>query len=747
MNGWSATFAAPAMLWGLAAVALPVVIHLLNRRRAVEIDWGAMQFLELGRKARRRLRLEELLLMAGRMGVLALVALALARPLLGGGGTVAGGGGGPRDVVVILDGSESLERLDGAATRRGAAIEAAWDVIARLPQGSSVAIVDARERPRVLLAPLSTDRDRAREALRAAGPGRGGADLPAAIAEGWRLLEAGRNPARDLVILTDERRSGWRLDEAGRWRLLRDLHADLARRGGAPRLWVGLAGGGGPATGADGAVARVAVERDLVPAGLPLTVRAEVVNLGPGRLEGRAAELLRDGAVVPGSARAVEALSPGAATTLEFTMLPATPGVHELAVRLSQGDDPLEVNDEAATLVEAATALPVVVVEGRPGAGPFAGEADFVRAALSPRDDAAPAVAARVVPAARFRPAALSAARVLILAGVERLTREQEAAVAAFLARGGGVLAVFAEATDLRGDGPGREDRAGWLPIRSAAAGPAGRLGVSSFAGPVMGPLGRGDEPALGRAEIARPVALEPVEGAAVEARLDDGRPWLVVKPWGAGLVGAVGGSLSARGGTLAVNPDFVPWLHALVYRLAGPSGAVVRIAPGAAYHAEVPASAGLAAEAERVAVRRPDGARSEAVVERLGGVARVRFDATDEPGVYAVEWPAGPAGRFVVEADPRERDPAPLSEADLAALAEGWPFEAASGAASVAGRMLDGGGRASGPRPVWRWLIAAALGGLCLEIAATRRLARRRGLAAEEGEDEPSAAAAEAAP
>ena len=42
------------MLLGLLGVALPVIIHLLNRRRDTVIDWGAMQFLDLGRQARRK---------------------------------------------------------------------------------------------------------------------------------------------------------------------------------------------------------------------------------------------------------------------------------------------------------------------------------------------------------------------------------------------------------------------------------------------------------------------------------------------------------------------------------------------------------------------------------------------------------------------------------------------------------------------------------------------------------------------
>ena len=49
-----------AMLVGLLGAAVPVVIHLINRSRDPIVDWGAMQFLELGRRARQELRLNEL---------------------------------------------------------------------------------------------------------------------------------------------------------------------------------------------------------------------------------------------------------------------------------------------------------------------------------------------------------------------------------------------------------------------------------------------------------------------------------------------------------------------------------------------------------------------------------------------------------------------------------------------------------------------------------------------------------------
>ena len=106
------------MLAGLAGAAIPVVIHLLNRRRTTVVDWGAMQFLELGRRARLKFQLSELLLLAGRMALLAIVALALARPFWianqpearAAEAGVGFFGGQRRDVVLVIDGSGSMGR-------------------------------------------------------------------------------------------------------------------------------------------------------------------------------------------------------------------------------------------------------------------------------------------------------------------------------------------------------------------------------------------------------------------------------------------------------------------------------------------------------------------------------------------------------------------------------------------------------------------------------------------------------------
>lgn len=101
------------MLLGLAGIALPIIAHLLSRRRFDVVAWGAMQFLNPSRKTRRRLKLEELLLLLLRIGLIALIVFAVTRPIIPSGWLSGYRSAGSRTVVLIIDGSNSMSRTDG----------------------------------------------------------------------------------------------------------------------------------------------------------------------------------------------------------------------------------------------------------------------------------------------------------------------------------------------------------------------------------------------------------------------------------------------------------------------------------------------------------------------------------------------------------------------------------------------------------------------------------------------------------
>ncbi len=99
---------------GLAAIAIPIAIHLLMRRRRKPTPWAAMRFLlEAMRKRRRRLQLERLLLLAVRCLLVAAIALALGRPTLRGLAGDSPFGSAAVTLAIVIDDSIASGAPDG----------------------------------------------------------------------------------------------------------------------------------------------------------------------------------------------------------------------------------------------------------------------------------------------------------------------------------------------------------------------------------------------------------------------------------------------------------------------------------------------------------------------------------------------------------------------------------------------------------------------------------------------------------
>lgn len=118
-------FTHPYLLWGLFCVLLPLVIHLINLLRHRPVEWGAMEFLLAAyRKHRTRVRLLELLLLLLRMGLIALIVLMLAGPVIR---SVLPGGEKTHHVVILDDSFSMNDRLGESSV-----FESARDTVRKL---------------------------------------------------------------------------------------------------------------------------------------------------------------------------------------------------------------------------------------------------------------------------------------------------------------------------------------------------------------------------------------------------------------------------------------------------------------------------------------------------------------------------------------------------------------------------------------------------------------------------------------
>ncbi|TAE75214.1 MAG: hypothetical protein EAZ84_09735 [Verrucomicrobia bacterium] len=137
------SFLQPLLLWGLLAAAIPIIIHLLNRRRHKTVMWAAMQFLlKATRESRGKKKLRHILILTCRCLGIAALATAAARPLLS--GMMGWNGGKPDLVVLILDRSASMEATpkNGNLPRRKLALQRVRDAMADL-DGTRLVLIDS----------------------------------------------------------------------------------------------------------------------------------------------------------------------------------------------------------------------------------------------------------------------------------------------------------------------------------------------------------------------------------------------------------------------------------------------------------------------------------------------------------------------------------------------------------------------------------------------------------------------------
>src|SRR5262245_43745951 len=113
------SFLNPLFLLGLAAAAIPVIIHLFTRKRPREVPFSSLEFLtEVNRSEIRRIQLKQWLLLLLRALALAALALAMSRPVWRSAG---GQRGASATVVALVDVSGSM----GALTRSGTLVQEA----------------------------------------------------------------------------------------------------------------------------------------------------------------------------------------------------------------------------------------------------------------------------------------------------------------------------------------------------------------------------------------------------------------------------------------------------------------------------------------------------------------------------------------------------------------------------------------------------------------------------------------------
>lgn len=652
---------------GGLAVAVPVLLHLIHRKRGARIPFAAVRFLsDTELPTARHLRLRDALLLALRILAVLLAALWLSRPYMELPATASQLGEGPASLVVLFDNSFSMLYEEENGPRLEQAKSAARALIESLKEGDRAALLTTVPSTHQV-DHLSTNREELLQTLSNVAPVYGRANATGALRRAIDVLHGDPAGDRRIYVFTDAQASGWSRAEA-------PSEAD--------RVPIVLVDVRSEKNSRNHAILAAGLADQTSGQSLAQSVKIEIGAWGPEQEE-ELALALYDGE---------DLLTQGLLSTRNNGVLTKTlsyDSTKELSARgvLRLEPDALAVDDEYSLVLRSNPTVEVLLVDGDPRPVKFFSETYFLENALSPARNAASRVRARTIRAEAFRDADLSSARVVVLANVSAADLGPAGwdKLARFVEEGGGLFLGLGDQVD-----PDEYNRVadGLLPAQlrlsldvssrsfSQQGGElhAARLAQIDFQHPALRLFGKGGQVDFGRANFEVYMLTEAADesSSAVLMRFGNGAPALLEGRHGRGKVLLWTSALDLQWSDFAIKPTYLPLIHQLVYYLAN----TLRDAAPRPY-----------VVGENVSLRPPSGAR-RARVQGPGNLSidlevppdapglPIVFDQTREPGIYEVNWQSESGGEeaestywFAVNLPREESDLTALTAEELAEL------------------------------------------------------------------------------
>jgi aerotolerance regulator-like protein/VWA domain-containing protein len=676
------SFLSPLFFLGLAAIAVPVLVHLIQRERKRVIEFPSLMFVRrIPYQSVRRRRIRHWFLLLMRAAAMALIVAAFARPFFPQGAAAAAAASGDREVVLLIDQSASMGYGNHWQQARDRAVEA----IRSLGSNDKATIVlfgrNAEEQVRA-----TGDRGRLEAAVNAARVTSGATRYGPALKLAESILTRSTLPRREAILISDFQRAGWSGAE--------DVHFGE----GMTLKPVSIA----TDKTANLSVPSVTFARASFSGQERITVTAGVTNRSADAATAVPVSLEVEGHELEKKTLTVGPNSSGSVAFNQFTLAePVVRGV------VRAGSDVLPADNAFHFVLTPSPAVSVLIIDS----GDRNNASFYLSRALGIGN--APAFQVDVLPAARVTPTAIDAHAVVILNDVMVPPGVAGGVLKRFVERGGGLLVVFGE----RSAWPASE--ADLLPGKLGAtvdrtSGRGGTLGYVDYSHPVFEIFKAPRSGDFTAAPILRYRALETRPDDRVLARFDDGAVAAAERRVGTGRVVAWSTTLDNSWNSFALKPVYLPFVHQLVRYLA-------RYEQPASWRTVgqvVDLSTLLKSRADRVVVTPAD--------------ERIRIPASEagllelnEQGTYEIRSGAGTTtrpDRIAVNLDPAESDLTPMDPQELVAAVTGRAAAASSQTAPAEITVEEAERR----QALWWYLLVAGLLLLAAEMAVSNILSRK---------------------
>ena len=689
-------FLSPAFLAGLAALAIPVIIHLINRDKRVVVQFPSLMFLhKIPYRSIRRQKIRHLLLLLLRCLALLLFVAAFARPWFERSRHAGAASSGAREVVILVDRSYSM----GYGDRWNKALDRARDIIGAISANDRATVVFFANEPAAATEPTA-DRSRLANALETARLSSEATRYAPAIKMAGDIVGGSNLPRKDIVLISDFQKTGWAKRE------------ELALPPGVALHPLDVSG----KTGSDAAVIGLTTDRTRDPTRERIVVSARIANLS-------AAPRTVD-AVLELGGREVQsrrvALAAKAVEQVRFTPVAVPPSATRGVVRITR--DSLQADDQFFFTVAPDEAVSVLILEP---SSARANQSLYLRTALSIGDR--PRFKVDVRTPESVRATDLDRRSLIVLNEAAPPGGALGARIREMIIGGAGLLVI-----------PGEQNVDRWpaewqalLPVsvghiidgrRDAGA----TIGAVDYANPIFEIFSAPRSGDFSSARVFRYRSLKVLGDSGVIAKFDDGAPAMVERPSGAGRIVIWATSMDASWTDLPVQTVFVPFAHQLGRRVGRYSDARQWFTAGDVLdltrHAELTSTLGLGTkttgDSGRLVLEAPSGEKT-----RLSALGTNHLATLRERGVYELRGentPIGAGRPIAVNVDPAEADLTHLDPAELVAAARSNTTSHPAIAATTApAEQLEG------RQTVWWYLLLGALFLMAIETVMSNRLSR----------------------
>ncbi len=675
------TFLSPLVLGGLAAVGVPIIIHLLNKFRVKVTDWGAMRFLtDIVQKNQRRVKLDDLILLILRCLVVALAIFAFARPVLKGLG-IGGDSGSPVAAVILLDNSASMAQTGGATNRFDLAKTEIRSWLGKQDSQTLAALYLVSTRTTPLIGKPVSDFGLFRKSLDDAQISDYGSDLAQGVRLAAESLKSVTGRPKEIRIYTDGQATAIRN---------RDEFKKLAEE--FPEIVIKpiLVGKKGET---NLGLVTLRIEGGIASVGQPCRFRVEVMNSGEEPARGVKIDLMLSGNTPAGTAT-IPQIGSGETQGISVPVNFSTPGPYTITATLPV--DAFPADNQRTAAVDVITRMDVVIAQSESlGAAQDQGGFFIANALVPVPRDQAP----RYYLAPQFvRPADLPATlaqaagerpTVVFLSDPGPLTAAVATALESYVKQGGN-LAIF----------PGEHsDVNAWntdsvfsklLPatlapaVETPADQPAKTWQAKAFSHTITSFWNDPSNGSLGTVIFLRycPMTLKSTGSPNVVAAFSgDGKPSVAEWKVGEGTVVLFNAATAPGWSNFPLHPAFVPFFQRLMGYFNRNNETRLTLAPGETFRK--PAEDSM--KGKDFSVLRPgtDAARTAGQVTGDTGGTFIRYSATERTGGYQINLGTDPFAMFAVQMDPSESDLRPLDSAAFEELVN-VPHSASSTKASL---------------------------------------------------------------